>query len=315
MSVDRSYLPRAVEAGADVFSHCLVEKIETRGSRATGVSGRLLNRPGGKPGDRLRVRARRVVVACGAWHTPTLLRRSGVGRRRKHVGRHLTLHPAFRMIARFDEEVSGWKGALQSAFTDAFERELLTLVSVFVPVGVIAATMPGVGAAHAHNAAQMRHLAMFGGAHPRRGGRRGARHPPPRAPGHLSHGQARPGPGPGHHPHPRGGLLRGRRQGGLPPVLGIDRGYDADAFRKLPLERMAGRRFECSSQHPLGTARMSREARDGVVDGDGRAWELDELYVVDGSTLPTSLGVNPQQAIMSVATRMALRMAERPLPV
>ena len=38
-----------------------------------------------------------------------------------------------------------------------------------------------------------------------------------------------------------------------------------------------------------------------------------QLYVVDGSVLPTSLGVNPQLSIMSIATRLAWRMRERPL--
>jgi len=40
--------------------------------------------------------------------------------RSPHLGRHLTLHPSFRLMARFDERVEGWKGALQSAFSDAF---------------------------------------------------------------------------------------------------------------------------------------------------------------------------------------------------
>ena len=59
---------------------------------------------------------------------------------------------------------------------------------------------------------------------------------------------------------------------------------------------------------------MSADPSSGVVDADGRAWDLDELYVVDGSSVPTSLGVNPQQSIMSVATRQAWRMSERRLP-
>ena len=38
------------------------------------------------------------------------------------------------------------------------------------------------------------------------------------------------------------------------------------------------------------------------------------LVVADGSVLPTSLGVNPQESIMSVATRIAWRLRDRGLP-
>jgi choline dehydrogenase-like flavoprotein len=51
-----------------------------------------------------------------------------------------------------------------------------------------------------------------------------------------------------------------------------------------------------------------------VVDPDGRVWDTQDLYVADGSVLPTSLGVNPQLSIMTVATRIAWRMRDRPLP-
>ncbi|MFO0750764.1 MAG: hypothetical protein U1F43_34605 [Myxococcota bacterium] len=75
----------------------------------------------------------------------------------------MTLHPSFRMLARFDEPVRGWEGSLQSAFSDAFMAEGLTLVSLFLPVGVIAATMPGIGKEHARRAADIDKMSVFGG--------------------------------------------------------------------------------------------------------------------------------------------------------
>ena len=126
-------------SGAEVWSHALVERVVTRNGRAIGVVGRILNREGGAAGDRLEVRARRVVLAAGAWHTPLLLQRSGVGHPR-WVGRQMTLHPGFRVLARFARPVRGWQGALQSAYTDAYEREGITLMGLFVPTGVLGAT-------------------------------------------------------------------------------------------------------------------------------------------------------------------------------
>ncbi len=311
LSVDLSYLPHAVHAGARIYSHALVEKITIEGGRAVGVEGRLLNRARGTPGDALRVRAGRVVVACGAFHTPKLLLASGVGRRSRHVGRHMTLHPGFRMLARFDEDVRGWQGALQSAFSDAFEREQITLTSVFVPPGVIAATLPGFGPSHLARTRAMPSLAMFGGIIHDQGG--GTLHHPPRREPFATYRMAK-------EDRPRvprivrilgETFLEAGAKEVFPPILGVDRGYDADAFRALPLESLPLRSYECSSQHPLGTARMAASAEHGVVGPDGRAFDVEELYVVDGSVLPTSLGVNPQLSIMSVATKIAFGMIER----
>jgi choline dehydrogenase-like flavoprotein len=93
------------------------------------------------------------------------------------------------------------------------------------------------------------------------------------------------------------------------PILG-HAPVDADAFRRLDLERVPARRYECSSQHPLGTCRMGATPETSVVDERGRAWDVEGLYVVDGSVLPTSLGVNPQLTIMTMALRLSRLMLE-----
>jgi choline dehydrogenase-like flavoprotein len=307
-SVDLSYLPRAVEHGAEVFSDCLVERIVTKGTRAVGVEGRVLDADGHRT-HALAVRARAVVVAAGAWHTPLLLRQSGLGNA-EVVGHRLTLHPGFRVLARFDEPVRGWRGALQSAWSDAFEHEGVTLTSLFVPTGVLGATMPGVGPEHTRSAATIDHLAMFGGIiHDEGGGtvHRGLGREPI-----VTYRMSR---------KDRASVAKlvrtmantffaaGAREVFL-PILGL-RGVDADHLAGVPLETVPARHLECASQHPLGSAQMGSSAEHSVTDGDGRVWGVDGLYVADGSVLPTSLGVNPQVSIMSVATRVAWRMRER----
>jgi choline dehydrogenase-like flavoprotein len=305
MSVDLSYLPKAVASGAEVHSHCRVDRVITREGRAVGVRGRLLNGAGGSPGDRLEVHAKKVVVACGAWHTPTLLLRSGIGR--GHVGRHMTLHPGFRMFARFEEKIRGWRGALQSTYSSSLEDQGITMTSLFIPPGVLAATMPGVGVEHTDNASRVDHLAVYGGII-------------------HDHGGGRIHPGFGREPFATFRMTKqelakipillntmaesffeaGAREVYL-PILGL-RGQSPDAFRKLDLGKIPGRRIECGSQHPLGTAQMGATKERGATDHNGKVWDVDGLYVADGSILPTSLGVNPQVAIMAVATRVAARM-------
>ncbi|HVU60221.1 MAG TPA: GMC family oxidoreductase [Mycobacteriales bacterium] len=60
--------------------------------------------------------------------------------------------------------------------------------------------------------------------------------------------------------------------------------------------------------HLIGGARMSARAEDGVVDADLRAWTIPNLYVVDGSVLPTQGAANPALTIMAVAARAADRL-------
>jgi choline dehydrogenase-like flavoprotein len=95
------------------------------------------------------------------------------------------------------------------------------------------------------------------------------------------------------------------------PLLGSD-GMDADHYRALDMSRVNARRLECTSQHPLGTCRMGTAPEHSVVDAHGRVWDVDELFIADGSIMPTSLGVNPQLSIMAMATRVAWHLRERP---
>jgi len=60
--------------------------------------------------------------------------------------------------------------------------------------------------------------------------------------------------------------------------------------------------------HLVGGARMAARAEDGVVDADHRVFGVPNLYVVDGSTLPTQGSANPALTIMALAARAADRL-------
>lgn len=57
--------------------------------------------------------------------------------------------------------------------------------------------------------------------------------------------------------------------------------------------------------HLLGTTKMGTTSEDSVVDHSGRAHTVPNLYVVDGSTWPTSAGVNPTATVVAMALRTA----------
>ena len=57
--------------------------------------------------------------------------------------------------------------------------------------------------------------------------------------------------------------------------------------------------------HPLGTLRFGTDPTSSVLDPDCKAHDLDNLYVADGSFMPSSMGVNPSLMIAANALRVA----------
>jgi choline dehydrogenase-like flavoprotein len=63
--------------------------------------------------------------------------------------------------------------------------------------------------------------------------------------------------------------------------------------------------------HNLGTCRMSADPADGVCDGFGRAHELPNLFISDGSQFATSAAAPPTLTIVTLAMRQAQHIVEQ----
>jgi choline dehydrogenase-like flavoprotein len=57
--------------------------------------------------------------------------------------------------------------------------------------------------------------------------------------------------------------------------------------------------------HLVGGARMAARPEDGVVDRNQRMFGVDNVYLADGSVLPTQGSANPALTIMALAARLA----------
>jgi len=307
MSVDVSFLPDAVAHGARIVSDALVERIDITGGRARGVRGRFLDGITGEPNVRFEVRAKVVVVACGSMHTPILLRRSGLDS--VHIGRHLTLHPAIRIGALFDEEVNGWDGALQSVYSDHFLDQGIWLNGVYTAVNVLAAAFPGLGREHRRLVKKIPNLAFFGGmVHDDGGGqvRRWISREPLVLYRMIRRDKERLMKA--IHILAKMAFAAGAREV-LLPIFGMGTVKKLSEIDFLLENKLPAGKVECMAFHPLGSAKMATTKEAGVVKPTGETWAVENLFVCDGSVLPTSIGVNSQLPIMSIGMMLARGLA------
>lgn len=105
---------------------------------------------------------------------------------------------------------------------------------------------------------------------------------------------------------------------GLPRASVTHRFCDNDRRMKRHSARFMRRMLEAagghdifattSTAHLMGGCRMGFSPDDSVTDGDGRAWDVPNYFVCDGSLMPTGGGVNPSMTILANAARIADRM-------
>ncbi|MCA0274491.1 MAG: GMC family oxidoreductase [Proteobacteria bacterium] len=89
-------------------------------------------------------------------------------------------------------------------------------------------------------------------------------------------------------------------------------------FRRLLKRRLGGQRSvfltfqpELDFAHACGTVRFGEDPATSVLNRDCRAHEVENLYVTDASFMPTSTGINPSLTIAANALRVADRIVAR----
>jgi choline dehydrogenase-like flavoprotein len=65
--------------------------------------------------------------------------------------------------------------------------------------------------------------------------------------------------------------------------------------------------------HLIGGARMAAHPGDSVCDADHRIWGVPNVFVTDGSALPTQGSANPALTIMAESSRLAEVLASKRL--
>ncbi|MGB7318419.1 MAG: GMC family oxidoreductase [Planktotalea sp.] len=93
------------------------------------------------------------------------------------------------------------------------------------------------------------------------------------------------------------------------------------AFRKAIRRAFRGQRKlflslqpELNFGHPCGTLRFGNDPKTSVLDVNCKAHDLNNLWVVDSSFMPTSFGVNPSLTIAANAIRVGHHLLEEMRP-
>jgi long-chain-alcohol oxidase len=330
-SVVKTWLADAYAAGTRLVVRTKVQRILLDGGAARGIVGRTVE------GHHLTVRSRAVIVACGAIHTPALLKRSGL--QNQAIGKNLHLHPATAVFGVFEDELKPWEGVMQALYSDQHRDlhdgyglkyetasmhphlfvpfgpwrggrdhfRLMESMSNTVPLGVLLRDRDGgeVRVGRDGEPVVRYKLSPFDTAHLRTGiggaaeilEAAGARRI------FTSHSKwvaYEPGNGAAHGGGP------GARNGAAPAAKSRAQFMaDSDAAG------YGAGQCILNSFHIMGSARMGGSATDSACDPTGQTWEARDLYVFDGSTFPTASGVNPQISIQAIAHMGARGLAAR----
>jgi choline dehydrogenase-like flavoprotein len=309
-SVNITFIPDAVKAGADVYTRCRAEEIRVEAGKARGVSAVFLDPRSDRPdGRRLEVQAEVVALAAGAVFSPYFLLRQGLCNSSGMVGKNLHIHPAVQAVALFDEPLDPPRGIPQACYVDEFAGEGIMLEGGTVPPEIHAVALPFAGKKHASYMAKYPCMGIFGGM----------------VADSDSRGRVLDMRRPGYRPTIFYRLGRNDLEKARTAVaLTADIWFAAGAKRVLtpfaghyeisnPRELREFRRYRVrasdlygmSAYHPLGTCRMGDDPGESVVKTTCETWEVENLFICDGSVLPSSPGVNPQLTIMALALRCA----------
>lgn len=307
-STNVSYVPRALERGAFLFTGARVTELVREGRHVHGVRSEARNGQGRRV--TLTIRASRTIIAMGSLFTPLFLGRNGI--RSPHLGKHLTLHPC---------------GVVNGIFPDRNFRNSRT-----IPQGFGVADLAEQGIMFEGGTLPLLGHGLLSDQYGEEFVRACERYQQTAWFGFMlrdtSEGEVRRGP---HRSFP---VIRYRMNDGdlarfqkaiellgrmyfaagatevILPGPSRHRRVTDEAGLRSAVAKSRARDFLMTAYHPLGTARLAANPEQGVCNERHQVFGWDGLYVMDGSSVPTALGANPQVTIMAMAARAAALMAD-----
>lgn len=306
-------IPDAVAAGMRLYSDVEVRRIETSGGRATTVHGVVMQR--GRDADtphRIQIQPKVVALCGGAINNPVTLLRSELNPNGR-VGKRTFVHPVIGVVGIYDHVVAPYSGAPQSIGSHHFIERGEGEVGFFLEAAplhpMIASTAAGLfGEDFQEFMARLPHLSALLAIHAdgllpgdeggtvslKSDGRPQIDYPvSERLADAMGHA---------HEVLARIHLAGGATEAGTLHPTPVRLRSDAD-LPKLAQASYGALQHAIFSAHQMGGCAMGTSAETSVVRPDLRHHHVDNLYIVDGSVLPTALGVNPSETIYALAHR------------
>lgn len=311
-----TWLLDAAQAGAVILTRCHAQRIlqsaGTRGKskKAIGVVAKTVV---DNEDRHLFIKARATVVACGTLQTPPLLRRSGL--KNPHIGRNLHLHPVQILWGYFPQGTTPEGGCYEGAIITAFSNEAANwkttgygplIETAILHPGTFAAAMPwksgnnfketmvkysrtcslivllrdrGAGTVGTESDGSLNihyKLRSDDAMRARTGVEKALRVL-------VAAGAVEVG---GHHQHLESFKVKDN---------------NCSDFEDYVKRVVADGGAPLYSAHQMGSCRMGVSNRESAVDEMCESWEMEGLYLGDGTVLPTASGVNPMVTIQSIA--------------
>jgi long-chain-alcohol oxidase len=309
-----TYIPALIKNGVRVFKNATVSKVlyEKKNGKEK-VTGVRVERGTGKPD--LIIKAKMVVVSCGAVNSTQLLLKSGI--KNPHLGKNISLHPAAQVYSVFNEDIYGDWGITMCGAYHEFQfpkgnPEIFPdgygylIESVFNHPMVTAATLPlNKSKKRMKDYKRMTKVGVM-----LRDSGRGEikKHHGLMTPLHYKLTDM-----------DKAKLRHGIRtaaniflEAGAQEVF-TNHNKELIFREKEDLKKADSCSMEpgdilLASSHPQGGCKMGNPG-NGVVDFNGHSYDVNNLFVCDASLFPTAVGVNPLLTILAVATKIGEHIA------
>ncbi|MBZ2187752.1 GMC family oxidoreductase [Alcanivorax sp. JB21] len=315
-----THLPWAVAHGARLMADTEVTRVLISNGRAYGVEAVVRDPDTGRKIADLRVEADVVVAAGGAIQTPLLLQRSQIPDPSGQVGKNMAVQPFVQVLARFKEELHGFRGALVGVEIDHFvENEGYMFFSALAePEQLMIQGNQGAGADHIRFMKSYKHLAGLNafaidegrGEVTWKGGLEDGRkviswNPSRSEFEKLKHGAALAA---------RVFFAAGAEEVFIPSfqqisatsVFDLDPALDEISYGVRGLYSL---RINSFSAH--GTCRMGVDRYQAVANARGEVYDVKGLFIADASLIPEPMPSAPHWTVQALAKQVAQGINQR----
>lgn len=316
-------IPGALDLKAKLIHRARVVRVLREGDVVKGVEAEALTSDvRGTTGQTITVRAVRTVLAGGAINTPAILLRSDVPDPYGRIGKRTFLHPTTLTMGIYEESIDPYYGAPQSIYSDHFQWQNVSTG----PIGFkleVPPLQPAFAAGFYSVAGEELVTSM----------------------NQLDHTQCMIAlMRDGFHEQSQGGAVEINDKG--QPALdypindylleGVRRAWNVmiemqfatgaksarpahkqarhyrswkEAKAAVAELQVAAHKATIGSAHVMGGCPMGDDPERSVADAAGKFHHLENLYIMDGSLFPTSIGANPQLSIYGLVYKLSSELA------